>query len=83
MMTERVFVVGQDRNEPTWVAHIYEHLPGGGYRPMCRRGWNRDGGYGISIFRGHSPNGVCKVCQRNQAAGKPAMLARDRETKWL
>ncbi len=82
-MTERVFVVGQDRNEPTWVAHIYEKNREGNYLPLCRRGWNRNHGFSISIFRGHSPNGVCKVCQRNRDAGKPGLLPRSRETKWL
>lgn len=79
----RTFVVGLDRNEPQAVSHLYEVFPGDKYRPMCARGWNRSNGFGFSIFRGHAPNGICKVCQRRRDAGEPSVPAKARRTKWL
>jgi hypothetical protein len=79
----RSFIVGQDRNEPGWVAHIYEVI-GDRYVPMCLRGWNRNDGYGISIFRGNSGEaGVCEVCKRRMLEDRPAVESRERKTKWL
>lgn len=76
-------IVGQDRNEPDAVAHIYDgHFDDPG-QPLCARGWNRNDGFGYSIFRGVSTGGICKVCERRHAEGKMGVPPRERKTKWL
>jgi hypothetical protein len=58
------------------VSHLYkgDHAKPG--LPMCRRGWNRDGGTSYSIWRGQQGRGICKVCYRRALAGCRAKLAR-------
>lgn len=77
------YVIGQDRNEPDVVAHLYAgtfHKPGD---PMCVRGWNRSSGDSYSIFRGTATGGLCKVCLRRAIQGKEPVKSRYRETKWI
>lgn len=74
---------GQDRNEPNAVCHAYEGDMVDPGNPMCVRGWNREGGWGYSIFR-NNPTGLpCKVCLRRIAEGRKGVPPRDRKTKWL
>jgi hypothetical protein len=83
VIARRSYVSGQDRNEPDAVAHLYR----GTFRkfgsPMCRRGWNRLGGHGYSIFRNNLGGGLCKVCLRRARAKLKPMREVDRNTKWL
>jgi hypothetical protein len=53
--------------------HVYE-VRGDSYLPLCKRGFNRDFGDGISIFRGslHGEN-HCRVCIARQEAGLPGL----------
>lgn len=77
------YVVGQDRNEDYAVAHLYDGDHSDPGQPMCARGWNRDGGFGYSIFRGINTGGLCRVCERRARAGLPSVPPRERKTKWL
>ena len=77
------YICGQDRNEPKAVAHIYEGPFSDPGRPMCARGWNRDNGFGYSIFRNSAKNGICKICLRRLVEGREPVEAKERETKWL
>jgi hypothetical protein len=78
----REFVIGQDRCEPKAVAHLYlgEFRDPG--NPMCVRGWNRDGGFGYSIFRNSPSGAICLRCLSRAAAGRDSVSARERKTKW-
>lgn len=76
-------ILGQDRNEPDAVTHIYEGNYNDPGRPYCARGWNRDNGYGYSIFRGLSTGCICKICSRRYEEGRDPVEPRDRKTKWL
>ena len=53
-------------------SHLYEvgkHSMDFG-NPMCRYGWNRDGGESYSIWRGNvGDKGICKICVRRASAG--------------
>lgn len=67
------FIVGLDRNpNHNRVSHLYKgdfHEPG---LPMCRKGWNRGGGY--SIWRGQvGDRGICKTCMKRALAGLPGV----------
>jgi len=79
------FVVGRCRNDEHVVAHLYKGTFGDPGEPMCARGWNRDNGFGYSIFRGESnaTAGICKVCVRRALKGLDPVPARERKTKWL
>lgn len=61
--------LGRDYPHPK-IAHLYKgdfNDPG---LPMCRYGWNRDGGTSYSIWRNNSgANGVCKICLRRARQG--------------
>lgn len=38
--------------------------------PMCRHGWNRDGGESYSIWRNNvGPKGICQTCLKRARAG--------------
>jgi hypothetical protein len=38
--------------------------------PMCRYGWNRDGGESYSIWRGNvGSDGICKLCIKRASKG--------------
>ncbi|MCK5017506.1 MAG: hypothetical protein KAS32_10605 [Candidatus Peribacteraceae bacterium] len=77
------YVVGQDRNDDTLVAHLYEGQFGDPGDPMCVRGWNRSDGKCYSIFRNVCTGGLCKICLRRASAGKPSVPSRKRKTKWI
>lgn len=50
------------------VAHLYKGDLSDPGNPMCKRGWNRDGGY--SIWRNNvGEKGICKVCLRRAKMG--------------
>jgi hypothetical protein len=82
-MTEREYIIGQDRNEDGAVAHIYEGPVQDPGRPLCVRGWNRHGGFGYSIFRNVQTGPLCKICERRAEKGLPGVEPRERKTKWL
>ena len=43
--------------------------------PMCRRGWNRDGGEGWSTWRGNiGDKGLCKICERRASQGLDGVM---------
>lgn len=77
------FVVGQDRNEPKAVAHLYDGTFGDPGQPMCVRGWNRSGGEGYSIFRNNWTGSLCRTCLRRAEQGKSSVASRERKTKWI
>src|SRR3990167_2764755 len=53
------------------VAHLYKGEFGDPGAPMCKRGWNRDGGTAYSIWRNNvGVKGICKVCMRRAFLGK-------------
>lgn len=61
--------LGRDHPYPR-VAHLYKGTFSDPGLPMCRYGWNRDGGASYSIWRGNAGrNGICKVCMRRARAG--------------
>ena len=69
--------LGRDYPKPR-LAHLYHgdfQNPG---NPMCRRGWNRDGGTGYSIWRGnYGTHGVCAICLRRARAGAGGVQPKD------
>ncbi len=78
------YIVGQCRNSDDVIAHYYEQDDRGNLTPMCARGWNRDGGFGFSIFRGCTGNkGVCNVCTRRVIQGLHGVKPKKRTTRWL
>lgn len=69
------YITGLGREYPhPRIAHIYEgpfDAPG---RPLCRHGWNRNGGQSYSIWRNNTGTArVCKVCDRRAAKGLPGV----------
>lgn len=49
-------------------SHLYKGTFADPGQPMCKRGYEDDGGF--SIFRGNiGSNGICKVCLRRARAG--------------
>ena len=77
------YIVGQDRNEPKAVAHLYDGTFTDPGLPMCARGWNRSAGFGYSIFRDNWTGSICKVCLRRAEKKAPGVQSRPRKTKWL
>ena len=79
------YIAGMCRNEKDKaVSHLYRGTFDDPGEPMCARGWNRLGGHGYSIFRGHiSEAGLCRVCLRRAKEGRDPMPPRNRPTKWL
>lgn len=79
------FLVGQDRNDPDVVAHIYTtNESGHAVAPMCSLGWNRGNGMDFSILRGQmGRKGVCKVCMRRMLEGKEPVPPKMRPTKYI
>ena len=58
--------------DKTKVAHLYKGDFSDPGLPMCRRGWNRGDEY--SIWRNNvGEKGVCRICLRRAAAGKPGI----------
>ena len=61
--------LGRDYPYPK-LAHLYKGDFADPGLPMCRYGWNRDGGESYSIWRGISgKNGICKICFKRAMAG--------------
>jgi hypothetical protein len=79
----REYVTGQDRNEPTVVAHLYRGAFDNVGDPMCARGWNRLDGQGYSIFRNLHDVRICKTCTRRAKAKLPPAPRLHRKTKWI
>lgn len=53
-------------------SHLYEVEPDDNMDfglPMCRYGWNRDGGESYSIWRGHAGDSICKLCIKRASLG--------------
>ncbi len=62
--------LGRDYPHPN-LAHLYKGTFADPGLPMCRRGWNRDGGQAYSIWRGNlGEGGVCRICLRRALEGK-------------
>ena len=76
---------GQCRNNDRALSHTYAQMTDGELYPMCGYGWNRSGGYRLSIFRGTpGTQGDCEICRRNVAACKPPLTdGWDHRTRWL
>lgn len=72
------YIVGLGRDYPhPKTSHLYKGDFSDPGKPMCARGWNRDGGESYSIWRGnHGVNGVCKICLRRARAGLPPIEAK-------
>lgn len=79
----RSYVVGQDRNEPKAVAHLYYGNFNDPGNPMCVRGWNRSDGDGYSIFRNNWSGELCKVCIKRAQQQRKPIESRYRKTKWI
>lgn len=77
------YITGQDRNEPNWVAHLYRGTFSDPGKPMCARGWNRDGGFGYSIFRNNASGSLCLICLRRAQKGLQPVESKKRRTKWM
>lgn len=85
---EREFTeaIGRNHGEEKQHSHLYERMPEGGYKPMCRHGWNRGDGEGFGILRGHSgKRGLCRVCLKRRDANLLAVdsVPGSHKTKWL
>lgn len=76
---------GADRNNPQALSHTYAETAAGNLWPMCGYGWNRSGGYRLSVLRGApGTEGDCKLCQRAMRDGKrPHHRPFPHKTKWL
>ncbi len=61
------FVVGLGRDFPhPKKSHIYRGTFSNIGSPMCKKGWNRDGGEGYSIWRNNvGVDGICFDCIKN------------------
>lgn len=75
-------ITGKDRNEDKAVVHYYDGTYAEPGKPLCRRGWNREDGFGYSIFR-NTYDVDCKVCLRRKAKGLKGIEPKQRKTKWL
>ena len=65
--------LGRDYPHPR-IAHLYKGDFSNPGLPMCRKGWNRDGGVSYSIWRNNvGKKGICKICLRRALKGLPAM----------
>jgi hypothetical protein len=75
---------GDCRNSEYALSHTYAETDAGLF-PMCGYGWNRSGGYAISIFRGMPGSmGDCKICLKRLGAGKPPVTEPfPHKTRWL
>ncbi len=82
-INEVEYIIGQDRNEPDVVAHLYKGNMLDPGNPMCVRGWNRNSGEAYSIFRGVYTGGICGICLRRASQNKESVPPRKRKTKWL
>lgn len=61
--------LGRDYPNPR-LAHLYKGTFDEPGLPMCRRGWNRDGGQSYSIWRNNvGDRGICKICERRAQKG--------------
>ena len=77
------YIIGQDRNEPNAVAHLYKGTFSNPGMPMCVLGGKRVGGEGYSVFRNVQTGPQCMVCLRRATEGRDPVPARPRKTKWL
>lgn len=71
------YILGLGRDVPyPKLAHLYKGTYDDPGLPMCKRGWNRDGGTSYSIWRGNvGEHGVCRICWRRAIAGKGGVEA--------
>lgn len=79
---------GRNPDDPK-TAHMYAEIKDEDgdvyYMPMCRKGWNRSHGAGISIHRGVLSGVSCKTCLKRHADGKEPVEAKygSHKTKYL
>lgn len=73
------YIAGLGREYPRpKLAHLYKGTFADPGLPMCKRGWNRDGGTSYSIWRGNmGEDGYCKVCLRRARAGLDGVESSD------
>ncbi|MFA5035699.1 MAG: hypothetical protein WC479_00790 [Candidatus Izemoplasmatales bacterium] len=73
------YIVGLGRDYPhPKLSHLYKGDLENPELPMCRHGWNRDGGTAYSIWRGnYGRQGVCKVCLARAKKGLEGVPAND------
>ena len=61
--------LGRDYPHPP-LAHLYKGDFSDPGLPMCRHGWNRDGGESYSIWRRNTGRkGICRICLRRARLG--------------
>ncbi len=77
------YIIGQDRNEPNTVAHLYKGTMKDPGNPMCVRGWNRSGGFSYSIFRNSWTSEICEICLRRAEENRDSIPPRKRKTKYI
>lgn len=69
---------GRNPDDPK-TAHMYAEIRADDgsieYMPMCRKGWNRTNGGGLSILRGALSGVTCKTCLKRHAAGQAPVKA--------
>lgn len=72
------YIAGLGRDIPyPRLAHLYKGTFADPGLPMCRRGWNRDGGESYSIWRGNlGDGGICRICLRRAKAGLDGVEAK-------
>ena len=75
------YITGLERTYPhKLLAHLYKGDFSDPGLPMCRRGWNRDGGESYSIWRGQiGRDGVCAVCLRRAQKGLNGVETKESE----
>ena len=65
------YITGQERStDKGQVTHLYKGTFANVGLPMCKRGWNRDGGTSYSIWRNNiGKGGLCKTCLKRALKG--------------
>ena len=72
------YIMGLGRDVPhPRLAHLYKGTNAEPGLPMCRHGWNRDGGESYSIWRGNiGTHGICAICYQRASAGLEGVEAK-------
>ena len=74
-LKELGYVTRQDRSpQDTKKTHLYKGTFSDPGLPMCSYGWNRDYGFGYSIWQGNiGRKGICKLCLARANKGLPGV----------
>ena len=67
----RLYITGLGRDDPHPPrSHLYDGNHSDPGLPLCKYGWNRDGGESYSIWRGNiGDKGICKICLKRADKG--------------